>query len=140
MAEDTQKYVEKSGDFQEGDIIFDCPECSKSIAIDPRGAGLMITCPDCQERVQVPFPEEDEQALDEALGSETQLDEYENALSVSQEKVREQMHTLDAISQRRDFLEKLRVDHMDALRVVKQEMAIVQDAVDRIAAALQNIE
>lgn len=128
------------GEYQEGDIIFDCPECQKSIAIDPRGAGLMITCPDCRERVQVPFPEEDELALEEALGSEEQLNEYADALSISQGKVREQMNTLEAVSKRRDFLEKMRVENMDALRVVKQEMVIIQDAVDRIASALQGIE
>lgn len=36
------------------DIIFECPHCGKSLAIEPRGAGMVIVCPDCQARVQVP--------------------------------------------------------------------------------------
>lgn len=36
------------------DIAFDCPHCGKSLAIDMRGAGLMIHCPECRQVVQVP--------------------------------------------------------------------------------------
>ena len=36
------------------DIVFDCPHCGKNLAIDERGAGMDITCPDCQNTIQVP--------------------------------------------------------------------------------------
>lgn len=39
---------------QESDIVFECPHCGKSLAIDGRGAGMVVVCPDCQARVQVP--------------------------------------------------------------------------------------
>ncbi len=39
------------------DIVFDCPHCDKSLAIDYRGAGLSIHCTDCGELVEVPIPE-----------------------------------------------------------------------------------
>jgi transcription elongation factor Elf1 len=41
----------------ETDIVFECPFCSKSLAIDYHGAGLTIPCTDCGELVEVPIPE-----------------------------------------------------------------------------------
>jgi hypothetical protein len=38
------------------DIVFECPHCGKSMAIDQRGSGMVVVCPDCQARVQVPGP------------------------------------------------------------------------------------
>lgn len=39
------------------DITFDCPHCGKNLSIDPRGAGLVISCTRCGESVTVPIPE-----------------------------------------------------------------------------------
>ena len=39
------------------DITFDCPHCGKSLSIEPRGAGLVITCTVCGKAVTVPIPE-----------------------------------------------------------------------------------
>ena len=46
-----------SGEIKDTDIIFDCPNCGKSLAIDYRGAGLTIPCSDCGKYVEVPIPE-----------------------------------------------------------------------------------
>lgn len=40
----------------ETDIVFECPHCGKSLAIDYHGAGLTIPCTDCKELVEVPIP------------------------------------------------------------------------------------
>ena len=138
MAE--EQTVQLSGEFQEGDIIFECPECGKSLAIDPRGAGLMITCPDCDARIQVPFPEEDEVALEQSIEEAPPSADYAEALAASQQKVRDQMQALEAVSKRRDYLEKLRVENLECLRTIKQEMTIIQAAVDRITSAIQDVE
>ena len=53
MAETT----ENSNEVKDTDIIFDCPHCGKSLAIDYRGAGLFIPCTDCGKTVTVPIPE-----------------------------------------------------------------------------------
>ncbi|MDD2237720.1 MAG: hypothetical protein PHP44_10325 [Kiritimatiellae bacterium] len=136
MAEEPS--VELSGEFQEGDIIFDCPECGKSLAIDPRGIGLMITCPDCESRIQVPFPEEDEAALAEAIEQAPSSMDYAEALAASQQKVRDQMLALEAVSKRRDYLEKLRVENLECLKTIKQEMVVIQSALDRVSTAIQD--
>jgi len=45
------------------DIIFECPHCGKSMAIDHRGSGMVVVCPDCRAHVQVPGPFNPEAAL-----------------------------------------------------------------------------
>ncbi|MCX7007136.1 MAG: hypothetical protein NTY53_07795 [Kiritimatiellaeota bacterium] len=57
---------------QPNDIVFDCPHCGKSMAIDAEGAGMAITCPDCQNVIQVPYPDTmaAETAADRAPGKD----------------------------------------------------------------------
>lgn len=50
-------FYRDSNEIKETDIIFDCPNCGKSLAIDYRGAGLTIPCTDCGQYVDVPIPE-----------------------------------------------------------------------------------
>lgn len=52
-----EEYSDESNQIRETDIVFDCPYCSKSLAIDYRGAGLNVQCTDCGRNVQVPIPE-----------------------------------------------------------------------------------
>ncbi len=42
---------------QDTDIVFDCPHCGHNLCIDYRGAGLQITCSECEEPVLVPIPD-----------------------------------------------------------------------------------
>ena len=37
------------------DILFTCPKCSKPLAIDAKGVGLAIQCPECQYRAAAPL-------------------------------------------------------------------------------------
>lgn len=53
-ATDTRELGAEIGDT---DIVFDCPNCGKSLVIDYRGAGLQITCSDCGAEVLVPIPD-----------------------------------------------------------------------------------
>ncbi|MEI6217261.1 MAG: hypothetical protein WCP86_00015 [bacterium] len=46
-----------SQDIKDTDIIFECPLCRKSLAIDYRAAGLSIPCTGCDKLVVVPIPE-----------------------------------------------------------------------------------
>jgi transcription elongation factor Elf1 len=49
--------MDQSTEIRETDIVFDCPHCGKSLAIDYRGAGLTIPCTDCGKDVEVPIPD-----------------------------------------------------------------------------------
>lgn len=53
MADEQQSPEE----IKETDIVFDCPECGKSLVIDYRAAGLSVPCSDCGSLVDVPIPE-----------------------------------------------------------------------------------
>lgn len=39
------------------DILFKCPNCTKSLAVDGDVAGAEVQCVDCREKVVVPMPE-----------------------------------------------------------------------------------
>jgi predicted RNA-binding Zn-ribbon protein involved in translation (DUF1610 family) len=54
MAEETS---DTSVEIRDTDIVFDCPECGKSLVIDYRGAGLQINCSECGASVLVPIPD-----------------------------------------------------------------------------------
>lgn len=56
-----------SGELQPGDIVFECPQCGKSLAIDPRAAGFVVRCPDCQTEIQVPATHSESTEETEAL-------------------------------------------------------------------------
>ena len=50
------------------DILFECGQCGKSLAIDCRGAGLNVRCPQCDSDLEVPIPEGfDLAALDKSI-------------------------------------------------------------------------
>ena len=49
------------------DIVFNCPQCTKSLSIDERGAGRKVKCVDCGKEVVVPASAQ-KTANDEAPG------------------------------------------------------------------------
>jgi transcription elongation factor Elf1 len=73
------------------DITFECPHCSKSLSIEPRGAGLVIECTACHQLVTVPIPEGMELAdIDSAPGEkEVQVASLRRALAKSEARVAE---------------------------------------------------
>ena len=51
-------FVEIDSDqIPETDIVFECQHCKKQHSIDPRGAGLVINCTECNALITVPIPE-----------------------------------------------------------------------------------
>jgi len=129
------------------DIIFDCPHCGKSLAIDARGAGLEITCPDCNAQVMVPgLPleeqeqEEEEPGIFDLLPKEPQarIEALEEALEGSHAKIGRLVESLEEVRDRRRYLEKLRSDNLARFKLISQELEIVQNAMDRIVALLQD--
>ena len=126
------------------DIIFDCPHCGKSLAIDERGAGLVITCPDCSQQVQVPVPGEDDED-DETAGvtvntgadPQEQIKNLSEALAKYQAKVERLVASLEEIRARRAYLEKLRTDNMNRFEKVSGEVSLIQASLDRLVTILQ---
>lgn len=48
---------EEETEIRDTDIVFDCPHCGHNLVIDYQGAGMIITCVECHNPVQVPIPE-----------------------------------------------------------------------------------
>ena len=136
------------------DIVFDCPHCGKSLAIDARGAGLMINCPECEQDVQVPgvpLSERQPEAAQAASRTEVKPSEVEQpaapapdpadlseALQASHTKIERLVASLEEVRERRRYLEKLRSDNMARFDLISKELVTIQNAMDRIVAIIQD--
>ena len=134
-----------------GDIIFECPHCGKSLAIDPRGAGLTITCPDCRREVEVPqsagagspvaapaTPSMDDTVLVVPDEEESpRVRKLTDSLAASQAKINRLVENLEEVRGRRTHLEKLRTDNLARFERISAELTLVQSAADRIVEVLQ---
>ncbi len=124
--------------FGENDILFECPECGKSLGIDGRGAGLVVKCPDCSTRMQVPVPPQPA-AGTTSLADYTRAAELSGAEHLAEEKVHRMEVSLQELETRRRYLEKLRVDHALRFEKMREEMATIQSALDRMVDAMQDL-
>lgn len=118
-----EQQVKSAGgtDVQPTDIVFECPQCGKSLAIDPRGAGFVITCPDCKTEVQVPPPVgEPGEELSEADsgGDEEGVDLAERV------RLLERFHAID----------------QERLQQISAELGLIQAAIDRVVTLLDDAQ
>ena len=141
MNDDTQVTTELE-DIREGDILFNCPHCDKSMAIDPAGAGLEVPCASCGKPVQVPIPDADtplapatpatpaaSEASPEDLG-ET-IRQLDAALSMANAQIDRLVEEKESLKERRAFLESLRETNAQRLESIAAELSTVQTALDR---------
>lgn len=110
-----------SGEVQPTDIIFECPQCRKSLAIDVRGAGYIVTCPDCRTQIQVPGMESEEGAGEALPGG------VPPPVPASPE---------DRIA----HLERLRHLDRDRLQQISGELALIQASIDRVMGLLEDAQ
>ncbi len=127
----------------ENDILFDCPQCGKNLAIDYRGAGLMIRCPVCREEIQVPIPEGVDIADIDRLGAvEVRgVEEPEEAVRFpeSQDEIRILMTELEEMRFRRRYLENQRADTVKWIHDIGQQVAVIRTKLDEIEDALKHL-
>jgi predicted RNA-binding Zn-ribbon protein involved in translation (DUF1610 family) len=101
---------------QSTDIVFDCPNCGKNLAIDARGAGMDITCPDCQNTIQV--PQASEEATDATAALTSQLEAAQAKIAA---------------------LEKTQTELQMHLEQISTEWGVIQNALDRVMALMQDL-
>ena len=136
-------------DVREGDILFDCPFCGKNMAIEAAGAGLMVPCAGCGKPVQVPIPDAAtpespvaERPRPAAEGDEDPaavVRQLDAALAMANQQIDKLMAEKEALQERRAFLEQLRVSSATRFEQIAQELATVQDALDRALALLAEV-
>jgi transcription elongation factor Elf1 len=139
VSEETQEPLE------EADIVFDCPHCGKSLEIDARGAGMVIVCPDCNNNVQVPVPEQSEvesvtvsQPAVSLEAAMAQIQSLTATVTASQAKIERLVESLEEVRDRRAYLEKLRIENIARFDRIAGEMTVIQSALDRITTILQD--
>lgn len=112
--------VTTSGELQPDDIIFECPQCSKSLAIDLRGAGYVVRCPDCHTEIQVPAVEAP------ASEGDTKPDLGVGASSATPPPLGMDLQS------RLQHLERQREADAERFRLISGELALLQAAIDRL--------
>jgi hypothetical protein len=133
--------VVTSPEIKDTDIVFDCPHCGKSLAIDYRGAGLSVPCTDCGKYVPVPIPEGME--LDDIDSTEEEQEvrilNLRRSLAAAHFRIRELEGEIIELRERRVSLEKDRADRMMRMGAILGKVGIVRDAVRRLNEALEQI-
>jgi transcription elongation factor Elf1 len=134
--------IPQSGaDIKDTDIVFDCPHCGKSLAIDYRGAGLMIPCTDCGKNVQVPIPEgmeiTDVDISDEE--KEGRIVNLRRSLAGSEMRIKQLEAEIEELTVRRDQLEKVRAENMFRFGTILEKTGVIQKSLEDIAVALHRI-
>jgi transcription elongation factor Elf1 len=135
------KSLPDSEDIKETDIVFDCPHCAKSLAIDYRGAGLTIPCSDCGKHVQVPIPEgmelTDIDSSDEE--KEIRILNLRRSLAAAQFRMEQLEAEIEELTSRRDTLEKGRSGNMFRLGQIVENVDIMENSLKDMAKALKKI-
>ena len=131
-----------SGDIKKTDIIFDCPHCGKSLAIDYRGAGLTIQCSDCGRDVQVPIP--DGMELDDIDISDEQQEiriiNMRKSLADARERISTLETTIEELTARRETLEKGRSDSMYKIGQINENVEIIEASFKTALHAIMEIK
>ncbi len=114
--------IENAAVDAERDILFDCKFCGKSLVIDRRGAGLMVRCPDCNNELEVPYPEDMHPSEEFTNVDGTIMDERLQAL----------LTELDELRYRRNLLEKKQAEYGMCLRAISQQVLQIKKALNQI--------
>jgi transcription elongation factor Elf1 len=132
------KEASDPNEIRESDIVFECPFCEKSLAIDCRGAGLTISCPDCGNKIQVPIPEGMELFdLDSSdQDQEIRIIHMREVIAASQNRILELEADLKDLRSRRDVLEQLRAENAVRFEVITKEVETMQRSLQRIGDVL----
>ncbi|NLB65862.1 MAG: hypothetical protein GX803_05275 [Lentisphaerae bacterium] len=135
-------------DIRENDILFDCPYCGKSMAIEEAGAGLMVPCAACGKEVQVPIPDASTPVAPVAAPraglavgespAET-VRQLDAALAMANEQIDRLISEKEALQERRAYLEQIRGGQIARLEQLAGELARLQESLDRALSLLADI-
>jgi transcription elongation factor Elf1 len=117
--------------FTENDIIFECPFCSKSMAIDKRGMGLTINCPDCDGLVRVPTVSE--KTGDSPDSVNMPVEGLADALHESRDEIQVLRTRIEELNSLRGTLEKQTAIQEEKLSELRREFGNIQSALDRVS-------
>ena len=136
----TQENID-ADEIRDSDIVFDCPCCDKSLAIDCRGAGLTIVCPDCGNKIQVPIPENMEVSDIDSSDEDkaVRIIHMREVIAATQTRIMDLESELRDVTLRRDALEAIRTENAIRFDVVEHEVEVIQRSLLRITEVLTSV-
>jgi transcription elongation factor Elf1 len=128
-------------DIQPTDIVFDCPHCSKSLAIDYRGAGLSFPCTDCGTMVPVPIPEGMElNDIDSSeQDKELHLLNLRKSLAATETRVLQLEAEVRRLTAERDQFRKSRTNDVYQTGAMLEKIGVMQKAAKELSQAVENL-
>lgn len=128
-------------EIRDSDIVFNCPFCEKSLAIDCRGAGLTIGCPDCGNKIEVPIPDNMEVSDIDSSDEDkaVRIIHMREVISSSQNRLMELEAELKDMTLRRDGLESIRTENAIRFEVIQREVETIQRSLLRIQEVLSSV-
>ena len=137
----------KSPVLEGNDILFDCGQCGKSLAIDCRGAGLNIRCPHCDSELEVPIPDgfdlaELDKVISESIASDREIsaqasDSPALASSDAAGEIARLRAELEAIRAQRQPPVYQNADLLKAIKAVNKQAEELRKALDDLAAMFE---
>jgi len=129
---------ELEDEIKDTDIVFDCPHCGKSLAIDYRGAGLTITCSDCGNDIEVPIPEGMEIGdVDSTLeDQELRVIHLRRSLQHAQDRILGLENAVEDLLQRRDELEREQTQYRWQRAALQERLGLVETALQGLGDAV----
>jgi transcription elongation factor Elf1 len=137
MAEEQKE----SSEIKDSDIVFDCPHCGKSLAIDYRGAGLTIPCSDCGRNVEVPIPDGMQISdVDSTAGEqEIRILNLRRSLQNAESRIDRIESELRDVLARRDELEKSRGECLRNSAQILEKLGAIEKAMKDISDSARSI-
>ena len=131
MADETSN---SPAEIKETDIVFDCPFCSKSLAIDYRGAGLTIPCTDCGKLVEVPIPEGMELSdFDSSEGDqEVRIVQMRKSLAAAHARIAQLEVDVASRTAKQASLEETATTSMYRLQAILDKVCTLQQALKQV--------
>lgn len=132
---------ELEDEIKETDIVFDCPHCGKSLAIDYRGAGLTITCSDCGNDIEVPIPDGMEIGdVDSSLeDQELRVIHLRRSLQHAQDRILGLENAVEDLLQRRDELEREQTNLRWKRAAIEERLGLVESALQTMTDAVRQL-
>jgi len=127
-----------TGDIQPTDIVFNCPHCGKSLAIDYHAAGRKVKCADCGGSIDVPDPAAQRGPSREAL--ELRIQELQHAVEKERRAAHQILLELKSVKARRRQLEKEHVEDLKRIETIREQVDAMRGNLDRISDILDRRE
>lgn len=132
------------------DILFECGQCGKSLAIDCRGAGLNIHCPQCDSELEVPIPDGfDLAALDKEISDSVESDEGSVAVmpvsakngvaSDERPQINALKTELEVLRTHRRYLEQQHISMLKTIKAVTLQLDEFHKAIDELSLMLDDL-